>query len=108
MAKGESMVEEVLDIVVDRIVKTANPDKIILFGSRSRGQEEPFSDYDLLVLKRGIYNRRALAHQIYRSLVDIAAAVDILVETPEKIEKYQYLRGSVYVEAAKGRVVYER
>jgi predicted nucleotidyltransferase len=101
-------VEDVLDTVIDRIVKTVNPDKIILFGSRSRRQDGPFSDYDLLVLKRGINNRRALAHQIYRDLIDITAAVDILVETPENIEKYQYSRGLVYAEAAEGRVVYER
>jgi predicted nucleotidyltransferase len=101
-------VEEVLDAVVDKIVKTVNPDKIILFGSRSRMQEGSYGDYDLLVLKRGINNRRALAHQIYRNLADITASVDILVETPEKIEKYQYSRGLVYAEAVKGRVVYER
>jgi len=57
-----SLVEDVLDTVIDRIVKTVNPDKIILFGSRSRRQDGPFSDYDLMVLKRGINNRRALAH----------------------------------------------
>lgn len=100
--------EEVLDTVVEKIVKTVNPDKIILFGSRSRGQEGSHSDYDLLVLKRGINNRRALAHQIYRILVDVPAAVDILVETPEKLERYRNSRGFVYAEAAKGRVVYER
>jgi predicted nucleotidyltransferase len=108
MAKEESYVEEVLDAVVDRIVKAVNPDKIILFGSRSKGQEGPYSDYDLLVLKRGINNRRALAQQIYRVLVDVPAAVDILVETPEKIESNRYIRGFVYAEAIKGRVVYER
>jgi predicted nucleotidyltransferase len=101
-------VEEVLNLVVEKIVKTVNPDKIILFGSRSRGQEGSYSDYDLLVLKRGINNRRALAHQIYRILVDVPAAVDILVETPEKIERYRNSRGFVYAEAARGRVVYER
>jgi len=95
-------------MIVDRIVKTVNPDKIILFGSRSRGQGGPYSDYDLLVLKRGIDNRRALAHQIYRILADVPAAVDILVETPERIERYQNSRGLVYAEAAKGWVVYER
>ncbi|MEW5920423.1 MAG: nucleotidyltransferase domain-containing protein [Bacillota bacterium] len=100
--------EEVLNIVVEKIVKTVNPDKIILFGSRSRAQEESHSDYDLLVLKRGINNRRALAHQIYRILVDVPAAVDILVETPEKLERYRNSRGFVYAEAARGRVVYER
>ncbi|NPV73570.1 MAG: hypothetical protein HPY89_07240 [Pelotomaculum sp.] len=55
-----------------------------------------------------INNRRALAHQIYRILVDVPAAVDILVETPEKIERYRNSRGFVYAEAARGLVVYER
>lgn len=100
--------EEMLNTVVDMIVKTVNPEKIILFGSRSKGQEGPYSDYDLLVLKQGINNRRALAHQIYRTLADIPAAVDILVETPEKIEKHRHSRGFVYAQAEKGRVVYER
>ncbi|MEW6181642.1 MAG: nucleotidyltransferase domain-containing protein [Bacillota bacterium] len=35
-------------------MKTIDPDKIILFGSRSEGRQGPDSDYDLLVLKRGI------------------------------------------------------
>ncbi|HHY39372.1 MAG TPA: nucleotidyltransferase domain-containing protein [Clostridia bacterium] len=100
--------EEVLNLVVEKIVRTVNPDKIILFGSRSRGQEGLHSDYDLLVLKRGINNRRALAHQIYRILVDVPAAVDVLVETPEKLERYRNSRGFVYAEAARGRVLYER
>lgn len=100
--------EEVLNTVIDRIVKTVNPDKIILFGSRGKGQEGPESDYDLLVLKRGIKNRRALTHQIYRILADVPAAVDILVETTEKIERYRNSRGFVYAEASKGLVVYEQ
>jgi predicted nucleotidyltransferase len=100
--------EEVLKDVVDRIVKTVNPDKIILFGSRSKGKAGFNSDYDLLVLKSGINNRRALAQQLYKNLVDVPAAVDILVDTPEKIERYQTSQGLVYAEAAKGLVVYER
>ncbi|MBS3976839.1 MAG: nucleotidyltransferase domain-containing protein [Syntrophomonadaceae bacterium] len=100
--------EEVLNTAIERIVKTVNPDKIILFGSRSRGQEGSESDYDLLVLKRGINNRRALAHHIYKILADVPAAFDILVETPEKMEKYRSSQGFVYAEAAKGRVIYEQ
>ncbi|ATW25671.1 nucleotidyltransferase domain-containing protein [Candidatus Formimonas warabiya] len=100
--------EEVLNTLVDRIVRTANPDKIILFGSRSKGLEGPKSDYDLLVLKIGVKNRRSLTHQLYRTLADIPVAVDILVDTPEKIERYKNTPGLVYAEAARGRVVYER
>lgn len=100
--------EALLDLMVDKIVKSASPDKIILFGSRGRGQESPDSDYDFLVLKRDVNNRRALAQQLYRILVDVPAAVDILVETPETIERYRNTKGYIYAEAEKGRVVYER
>jgi len=101
-------VKTMLNTLVDKIVESVNPDKIILFGSRSKGQEGPNSDYDFLVLKRDVKNRRALSQQLYRTLVDIPAAVDILVDTPEKIERYRDTPGFVYAEAAKGRVVYER
>mgnify|MGYP000106123464 CR=1 FL=1 len=100
--------DEVLDAIVDRIVKAVDPDKIILFGSRSRGREGPHVDYDLLIVKGGVDNRRALAHQIYQVLADIPAAVDVLVETPERIERHQATRGFVYTETSEGRVVYER
>jgi len=101
-------VETMLNTLVGKIVESVNPEKIILFGSRSKGQEGPNSDYDFLVLKRDINNRRALSQQLYRTLVDIPAAVDILVDTPEKVERYRDTPGFVYAEAAKGRVVYER
>ena len=40
--------------------------------------------------------------------MDVPAAVDIIVETPEKIAEYRHISGYLYAEAAKGRVVYER
>ena len=42
------------------IVKVAEPDKIILFGSHARGDDKPESDYDILVLKRGVKEQRSL------------------------------------------------
>jgi len=101
-------VEAVLNSLIAKIVESVDPDKIILFGSRGRGQETPDSDYDFLILKRGINNRRALSQQLYRTLIDVSAVVNILVETPELVEKYRYTQGLVYAEALKGRVVYER
>ncbi|KLU59778.1 hypothetical protein CEB3_c39120 [Peptococcaceae bacterium CEB3] len=38
--------EEMLNTLVSKIVESINPDKIILFGSRSRGQEGPNTDYE--------------------------------------------------------------
>lgn len=103
-----TVLEEVLRAIIAKIVQTADPDKIILFGSRSSGQETSDSDFDLMVLKQGITHRRALAQQIYRELADMPVSVDIVVETPEKAESYRSTPGFVYAEVMKGTVVYER
>jgi predicted nucleotidyltransferase len=76
----------VLDQVIGRIVKVAQPDRIILFGSAARGSAASGSDLDLLVIKRGVRNRRHLAQTIYRALVGIPGPVDVVVVTPEDIE----------------------
>jgi len=44
----------VLDDLVRRIAERFSPDKIILFGSRARGDAGPDSDIDLLVLRSPI------------------------------------------------------
>ena len=39
--------------ITRRIVKTSDPDKVILFGSHARGDASPDSDLDLLVIAPG-------------------------------------------------------
>ena len=73
--------------IVNRIVRVAQPEKIILFGSAARGKVERDSDYDLLVIKT-CPNRRKLTDLIYRSLIGVGHAVDIVVATPEDVKKY--------------------
>ena len=41
----------ILADIVARIVRAAEPQKIVLFGSAARGTMGPDSDYDLLVIK---------------------------------------------------------
>ncbi|MCD6401738.1 MAG: nucleotidyltransferase domain-containing protein, partial [Anaerolineales bacterium] len=82
------------------------PEKIILFGSVARGDIGPDSDIDLLVVKR-IDKRRQLAKQIYKALIGVGRAVDIIVVTPEDIEKYKDSRALVIAPAIReGKVIY--
>lgn len=76
----------VLDII-ERIVEVADPERIILFGSAARGEAGPHSDLDLLVVKEGVH-RRKCAQKIYRSLIGVDRAVDVVVVHPEDIEEY--------------------
>lgn len=97
-----------LDEVVRRIVEVAEPDRIILFGSAVRGKMGPNSDLDLLVIKAGVH-RRHLAQAIYRCLIGVGFPVDIVVVTPEDIDRYGNAIGLVLETALReGRVVYER
>ena len=100
------MKQEVLDEIVQRIVEVASPERIVLFGSAARGEMGPDSDVDLLVVKSGA-DRRRLAQTIYMNLFGVGRAVDVVVVTPEDIERY----GDSYalvIEAAlrEGKVVY--
>jgi len=102
--KNDSTLKDIIDCVVE----VADPEKIILFGSRSVGNQREGSDYDILVLKQGIRNKRKLAKKIYIAL-DVAAPVDIIVEGSKDFDKYKKKPYFVYYEIAKtGRVIYSK
>ncbi len=79
----------VIQDIVRRVVAAARPKEIILFGSAARGTMGPNSDVDLLVIKRGRFNRARVENAIYRGLRGCGAAVDVIVVTPEEIERYR-------------------
>ena len=78
----------ILRDIIRRVVAAAQPAKIILFGSAARGDMGPNSDVDLLVIKAGKFNRDRLTTAIYRELAGAEAAVDVVVVTPEEVERY--------------------
>jgi predicted nucleotidyltransferase len=97
----------VLAEVVRRIVEVASPDRIVLFGSAARGRMGPDSDLDLLVVKSGVPHRRRLAQQIYGRLLGLTVPIDVIVVTPEDIERYREKVGPIVGPALKeGRIVY--
>ncbi len=98
---------QILDEVIRRVVEAAQPDKIILFGSAARGEMGPNSDLDLLVVKGGKFHRGRLTTAIYRRLAGSGAAVDVIVVTPEEVERYRDTHCLVICPAMKeGKVVY--
>lgn len=100
---------EPLTEIIDRIVQSVDPDKIILFGSRVKKEKQKFSDYDICVLKSGVEHKRKLAQQIYRKLFGTGAAVDIIIETPEKFEELKDKWFLIYNQIAKhGKILYEK
>lgn len=98
---------DVLAEIVRRIVRAAAPERIVLFGSAACGEAGPNSDLDLLVIKSGQYHRGQLTDAIYRCLIGVGQAVDVIVVTPEDVDRYRDSPGLVIAPALQeGRVVY--
>ncbi len=93
--------------IVERIVAVADPDRIVMFGSAARGEMGPNSDIDLLVIKAGDHHRGRLTDDIYMSLFGVGAAVDLVVATPEDVDRYRDSVGAVFRPAlCEGRVLH--
>lgn len=82
--------QEVLAKIVQRIVAVAQPERIILFGSAAREDMGPHSDIDLLVVKSGESDPSRLVGDIYMRLHGVGQAVDVIVVTPEQVERYRH------------------
>ncbi|HEX3048694.1 MAG TPA: nucleotidyltransferase domain-containing protein [Bacillota bacterium] len=101
--------DQVLEESVNRIVSYIKPEKIILFGSRARGDYNQSSDYDLCIIKDGIENPRRLAREIYKILYGVGGAIEVLVEKPENFEKHKDNPFFLYQNILKeGVLVYEK
>lgn len=106
-AEMKSLKQEVLEEIIRRVVESAQPERIILFGSAARGEMGPNSDVDLLVVKGGKFDYRRLTGDIYVSLHGVGQAVDVVVVTPEQVERHRDTHWMVIAPALReGREVY--
>ena len=95
--------------MVDRIVACFAPYRVILFGSHARETNGEWSDVDFLVVLPNGTNQRQAAIEIHRTLGDLPVAKDIVVTTPEEIERRGHVVGSVlYAALREGKTIYER
>ena len=98
---------DTLDDIFRRVVEVADPERIILFGSAARGEMSRHSDVDLLVVKDAP-DLRQLTAKVYRRLYGVGAAVDIVMVTPQDVERYKDSRALIVKPALReGTVIYE-
>ena len=101
--------DKLREMIVSRIVSLAQPEKIILFGSRARGTARSDSDIDLLVIARSEQPRYRRAAPIYGVLSDILAPMDILVYDPQEVEEWSTVPQAFVTTAVRqGTVLYEK
>ncbi len=93
--------------IIRRIVEAAHPLKVILFDSSARGQATPGSDVDLLVVMPDGTHRLSTSQAIYRNLIGLEFAVDVIVAVETDLSDYKDTPGLIYREALReGRVIF--
>jgi predicted nucleotidyltransferase len=99
-----------LDQIVNIIVSTVSPDKIILFGSYARGDYRKNSDIDILILKRGLEKERDITGNLYMEFFNkkITIPVDLIAMDYDKYNKLNNDIGYIYKTIKQeGKILYE-
>jgi len=98
---------QIIDEIVRRIIDTAKPIRIILFGSFVRGEQTEESDIDILVIEEEVMSRRKETLRIRRALRDMRVPVDIIVVSRKQIEEYGQIDATVLFPALQeGKTLY--
>lgn len=107
MKRNNVLDEGKLEEIIRCVVEVASPERIILFGSAVRGEMGANSDVDLLVVKRGKFDCSHLLGEIYVHLHGVGQAVDVILVTPEQVERYRKAHSLIIAPALReGKEVY--
>lgn len=100
---------QVLDQIVEQIVRVLDPEKIILFGSYARGDAGPDSDVDIAVIAETDQPKGRVSGEIAWSLRHLHLPLDIILFAPNRWRYFRQVWSSFpSIIEDTGRVLYER
>ncbi|MBU1118843.1 nucleotidyltransferase domain-containing protein [Patescibacteria group bacterium] len=105
MSKSEA--EGKIRDITKKIVKEYAPEKIILFGSFAWGKPSPDSDVDFFIVKDTKKPRRMRQRELRAKLFPPGMALDLLVYTPDEVQKRGANDFFVQEIIQKGKTLYE-
>ena len=100
---------EALAQITQRIVERFHPQRVVLFGSRSRKQARPSSDYDILIIAPSQEKRWRRTAPVYSELaqLNMPCDIDVVWWTPEEIAEWKDVRAHFVTTALReGRTLY--
>ncbi|MFH0982228.1 MAG: nucleotidyltransferase domain-containing protein [Planctomycetota bacterium] len=109
MRRSNRSVQVQVRAMVKQVVEQFTPDRIILFGSHARGDAEPDSDVDLLLVMPVEGSKREKQLQVRGALASTTLPVDVIVTRPEDFAWRKDVVGTIEWPAAhEGKVLYVR
>jgi len=100
-----------LDIIhhmAEKIISAIHPQKIILFGSYAWGEPTKDSDIDLCVIHPTVIKKNKRARIVKDILYPYLHPLDIIVYTPEEVEKWGQAEGGLLKKILdNGKVLYD-
>ena len=108
-----TVTNEVLERMVEAIVREVDPERIYLFGSYARGEPGPDSDVDLLIVEREPFGPNRSRWKELTRLYDLAARfrvpTDFLVYAADEVEDWRQAINHVVAWALReGKLLYAR
>ena len=104
---GSQLDSEIVGDLVSRIVSAIHPIKIVIFGSAAQGRIGPDSDIDVMVVVPDGTHCLNASQYLYRQMLGFSFPVDILVATPDVLERHKDNIGLIYhTVLAQGREIY--
>ena len=105
--------DSIIGQMVKALVEEADPEQVILFGSRARGDSCEHSDVDLVVVEAEPFGPERSRHKemmrLRRALRPFRVPVDVLVYSQEDVDYWRDSLNYVLARALReGRVMYER
>ena len=107
VVKPWSVTNEKINLAAQRLIAAANPICVILFGSQARGNANPESDADFLVIEKKVEDRFSELARLRHCLKGLLLPADILVIDQDGFMRLRDEPGSVYHHAYReGRCLY--
>ncbi|NUM48757.1 MAG: nucleotidyltransferase domain-containing protein [Anaerolineales bacterium] len=102
------LTQHTLQQIVDRIVATSKPQRVIVFGSYGRGNANEGSDLDLMVIKTKVANKYDEMIRLHEEVGKVGVGVDILVYSEAEFNRRSQVPGTVLYWARKeGKALYK-
>ena len=105
----DTLIHQMVQAIVDEV----DPEQVILFGSRARGEEREESDVDLVVVEAEPFGPERSRHKemvrLYKVLADFPVSADVLVYSHDEVDYWRDSLNHVLARALReGKVLYER